>query len=319
MMKWERECVQPFVEGRSAWRDGCLGQLTRWSRLVFLGFVTFGTATGAPWWVRFVIGTRTVSISLQAVVIVAFSSLSFLSLAGLLYLRKRSMRSLEVKGFLHDFAHHLRDHHSSLHRGESGDDGEHPIESGTLVSIREFADQTCEYVRTYFELLTGDRTVACAMRLAVTSDIGSESSGTIVYRTIGRSRGFNPNRALVSEDIPADSGIPCYFAKQRGSTGILLYTDIKAAAEKGAYTLTKADIRYPEDVVSFLVAPINAWSAGDVRMIGLLYVTSRSRSTFSRKHTDSMRFAADLVAPAISCTVKSFLQHYESNRLRRPR
>jgi len=133
---------------------------------------------------------------------------------------------------------------------------------------------------------------------------------------------LSTKRQETTENIPANKGIPSYFNK-KDRQGVLIYNDIQKAAKKDLYQLTKNDEKYSSEIVTMMVAPLNAWadenydqqviknkkdevSEEDDRpeMIGLLYVTSRKSDVFGPLHVDSMCFAADLTASSISSTVE---------------
>jgi len=92
------------------------------------------------------------------------------------------------------------------------------------------------------------------------------------------------------------------------SQGILIYNDLNKAATVGAFKLTENDSKYADEIRTMMVAPLNAWDGNRQSMIGIIYITSRERKTFSAKHVDSLRFIADKVAKAIGFTVENLKQ-----------
>ncbi|MBI3353795.1 MAG: hypothetical protein HY034_02760, partial [Nitrospirae bacterium] len=122
----------------------------------------------------------------------------------------------------------------------------------------------------------------------------------IVYTTVGRSSGLSSKREETTEGISANEGIPRFFIEEKGSQGILIYNDLHKASSMGAYKRTANDAKYPDEIKTMMVAPLNAWDGKRQSMIGILYIASRESNAFSIIYVDSMRFVADIIAKAFS-------------------
>ena len=80
----------------------------------------------------------------------------------------------------------------------------------------------------------------------------------------------------------------------------MIYLDINEAIELGLFKKTKSEEKYPNEIKTMIVCPLNAWDGSRKSMIGILYITSRKGNVFSEKHVDSARFIADTLANSIS-------------------
>ena len=126
-----------------------------------------------------------------------------------------------------------------------------------------------------------------------------KEKGNILYITRVRTSGLNKNRETTSEPIIANQGIPRYLI-EKGCQEILIYVDINEAIELGLFKKTKSEEKYPNEIKTMIVCPLNAWDGSRKSMIGILYITSRKDNVFSEKHVDSARFIADTLANSIS-------------------
>lgn len=283
-----RECVEQLVDGRKALSVGIPGFFTRW-RGVATVLIPALVTMGVPWWWPWTWGTTTVS-NIYALA-VGVGTMGVIISVGLVYLRRRTERSLAIKSFLHQLSHHLRDHLVQHLR-----DADH----GSLLRSRGramyFTDmrRTCSLVAKYFKLLLGDDTVEAAVRFAT-----EDKTGELVYRTVARSEGLNPAREERTVDLHVNEGI-VRFMLEKGNHGVLVYNDIEQAAKKETFKITENELRFRDEIISMAVAPINGWSEGEHKLIGLLHVTSRRKEAFELKHTDALLFVADALASTVS-------------------
>jgi hypothetical protein len=86
--------------------------------------------------------------------------------------------------------------------------------------------------------------------------------------------------------------------------GVLIYNDLSAAADMDAYKITVNDRKYPKEINTMMVAPLNAWAGAKEDMIGILYVTSRNKDVFLPSHVDQIASAADLTAVAVASSME---------------
>lgn len=289
------DCVEHYIEGRSAWKVGLIGFFTRLRGIIATIVITVCTMSTPFWWPEKF--PTTINIELKYGFFILVLSGGYLVVLGFYYLRYRTRRSLDIKHYLHQFAHYLRDFQTEIYQipffNRKGTEGKFP----NIFCVH--AEKICEMVREYFRRLTKDSTVEVAVRVATIK----RETGEVVYRTIARSSGLSSKRAETTEDIAISEGIPRFFIEEKDSQGVLIYYDLRKAAEMGAYKLTENDKKYPHEIVTMIVAPLNAWAGDSQSMIAILYVTSREKKAFSIMHVDSMRFIADSVA-------KSFATYY---------
>lgn len=299
-----RRCVDPFTEGRSAWTHGKIGFFTR-RRGLIITVVLMLLTMGAPWWLpaQFAI-PATVTASTRVTIVIAAFLVGVALTGGFVYLRKRTIRSLDIKALLHDFSHYLRDYQTKVFKRTAQQKGLFDKDKVELERFSEYMGRVCEYTRDYFALMTHDSTINCAIRLAVETDDPDSKGTRIVYRTLGRSSGLSPARAETSEDIPSNQGIPRFFVDDHDCKGVLRYNDLEEAAKLGVFKMTESERRFPDEIETILVAPMNGWDGKRRSMVGLLYVTSRNGKVFQRKHVDCMRFVADMVAASVCFTLQ---------------
>ncbi len=125
---------------------------------------------------------------------------------------------------------------------------------------------------------------------------------------MARTDGLNSGREETSEDISPDEGI-ARFLIERDCHGTLLYNDIDAAIKMHAFKKTESERQYSEEIITMMVAPLNGWDGEKKSMIGIFYITSRNKKTFSVKYTDSALFAADMFSRSLVNTVELFSEH----------
>lgn len=289
-----RECVEHFTEGRDAWKAGWVGYFSR-LRGFITSFLPTILTTGLPFWwpnsfcqtIRVVYCCIGVAVPLVIAVPV-----------GAFYLRKWRQRFIDTNYFLHELAHNLRDYQTKTYERLLNQKG---LERENVVAVRmpEYIANICNDVRECFIRHTNDSTIAVVIRLAL-DILDNAGEKIIVYRTIGRSKGLNPDRSKTTEDVKSTEGIARYLITKRESHGVLIYNDLFKASEHDTFKITENDRKYQGEICTMMVAPLNAWDGTSGAMIGILYVTSREKNVFALKHVDMMRFIADTVASSIA-------------------
>jgi len=217
-----------------------------------------------------------------------------------IFVRWRVTRSLNIKSALHTLAHDIRDEQNKIYRRTLQNNQGYPANEDER--LYEYFDRLSNSVKRYFDSQVEGNVIAAGIRLAV--EVRDSKPTKIVYATFGRSAGLSSKRAETSEDIPSYEGIPRFLIDSE-CQGILIYNDIDKAVALNAFKKTKNDDLYKGEIVTMMVAPLNAWDGNKTSMIGILYVTSRKKNTFKEKNVDSMRFAADIVASSIAFTVNT--------------
>jgi len=311
----KKQCVEHYTDGRISSSIGLVGTLIRIRGILFTIALTIVTMGVPFWWPdsNNNVFNKIYSIKLGHAILLYSVIIGVLAIAGLIYLRKRTIRSLDIKYKLHELAHYLRDKQAGTYEKYKRIINHVDIKTENL-GFCEFANSICELIKSYFCVLTKDSTVAVSIRLAI--KVQSEGINKYVYKTIGRSSGLNKERSKTSEDIAANEGIPRFLYEEKNSVGVLLYNDINEAAKIGAFKLTKNEILYPHEIKTMMVAPINGWDGNEKNLIGILFVSSRKDGIFSQKYVDSILFIADLIAQTISFIVvrKREIQYRESQK-----
>jgi hypothetical protein len=288
------QAVEYYTDGREAWQKGVLGFFLRLRGLAGAVFLTV-ISMGAPWWWPS-INSEQIHYDSLVFHTVSAGIAGFGVVGAFYYLRHRSRRSLGIKYALHRIAHFIRDKNTELQEKLLAGTG---LTSGKVQKEVELTlKELCEMTREYFQLLTGDKSVAVAIRLAVKD----QSTEKLQYKTYARSNGLNPNRKSTSEPVPFDEGIPRFLRSDKNALGVLIYNDLDQAAAQGCYKRTKNDDKYRDEIRTMMVAPLNAWAGRKQDMIGILYITSRDGGAFGLKYVDSAGFVADMVAQAVSNT-----------------
>lgn len=231
------------------------------------------------------------SVDLKHIVIISIFLLGLLFSLGLWYLRRRSMRSLNVKYLLHQLAHFARDTQVLLAKASSE------------IRLRDVTSSYAGRVKEYFEELLPNIDIQVAIRIVEFVDCKT------CYKIITRTSGLNSGRENYTEPLAADEGIARFLQSESAGRGVLIYHDLKEAAKIQAYQLTKNDEKYPDDISTMMVAGLNASDGSSEKMIGILYITSRNKKVFKEKHVDLLGFAADIGASTL-CRV---IQHLNSN------
>lgn len=288
--------VSHYSDGRNAWKVGFLGFMLRFKGLAIASCITI-ISMGVPWWFPANVPDN-IQVNRKLLIVLTLLFVGSLSLSLLIYLRKRTIRSLEIKYNLHLIAHEIRDKQTELH--ESLIPGKNYPKSKLNKELEILLKQICENVANHFKELTGDATIGAAIRLATFSD----DKQSIVYKTFARSKNLNSHRKKDSEPIPTNKGIPRFLREDKNAQGILIYHDLNEAEQDATYIKTKNDRKYPSDITTMMVSPLNAWSGRKQDMIGILYVTSRNDNIFKIIHVDSLAFLADLTANSIANTIE---------------
>jgi transcriptional regulator with GAF, ATPase, and Fis domain len=283
-----KNCVMPYSEGKNAWKADWYSFFIRKRGLVISTFISLLLLTSKPWWYPKSFPT---SISLSWIITALL--LSFIPV--LYYLRRRTMRSLEIKSILHDLSHKIRDNHSKwfeilYSHKKSITEESYIMHFEALLGI----------IQRYFIEITNDKTIGVALRIAV----ASQNDENVMYKTIARI-GLNSKRDETSEPIPANEGLPNYLIKKHEKCKVVIYYNLEEAIINDVFKKTKSEEVYPNDITTMMVAPLNAWDGKKRnRMIGILYITSKKEKIFEEKHVDSMRFIADVVAETVSTTTE---------------
>ena len=204
------------------------------------------------------------------------------------YIKKRSLRSLEMKNQLHVIAHAIRDVQIDVAKKAKINDN--------CPDIKAISDDLCLQIQKYFKILIPNKDIGVAIRIADKSGVEATSS----YKTYGRA-GLNQHRHESSEPLRRDAGVARRLITKKFCKGVSIYNDLNAAIEHGSYHETSNDIKYPNDVKKMMVAPINGWDSEKKAMLGILFITSNSpEKTFAHKHVDSMAFVTDILATMYS-------------------
>lgn len=293
-----KKCVLNYAEGREAWDNTIaatiLSQKGIWATTLF-SIMTMGSAPF--WWPdSFKVETVKLSYVLCGLIVLFVVSLSL----GLIYLRKRTVRSLQIKYLMHQLVHDIRDYHTKKFRD---------LKNHHTTKNKDFSQEYKEHLyllanhtREYFRWLISDNSIEVAIRLAYPSKV---EQGNVLYVTRVRTSGLNKNRNETSEPIPANKGIPRYLIEKQCQE-ILIYLNIDEAIELGLFQKTKSEEKYPKEIKTMIVSPLNAWDGSKKSMIGILYVTSRNNNVFHESHIDSARFIADSLANSISFSTMMF-------------
>jgi hypothetical protein len=201
---------------------------------------------------------------------------------------------------MHQLVHDIRDYHTKKFRD---------LKNHHTTKNKDFSQEYKEHLyllanhtREYFRWLISDNSIEVAIRLAYPSKV---EQGNVLYVTRVRTSGLNKNRNETSEPIPANKGIPRYLIEKQCQE-ILIYLNIDEAIELGLFQKTKSEEKYPKEIKTMIVSPLNAWDGSKKSMIGILYVTSRNNNVFHESHIDSARFIADSLANSISFSTMMF-------------
>lgn len=287
-----KKCVLNYAEGRDAWNSTFIATILSKKGIWSATLLSIATMGSTPFWWPSAFKIETVEFSY-----VIFGLLFLFSCSisiGLIYLRYRTLRSLDIKYLLHQLVHDIRDYHTKKFRDLKDYHTKKHVDFNQ--EYREHLLLLANHAREHFKRLTNDNSIEIAIRLAYPS---MKEKGNIVYITRVRTSGLNKNRETTSEPILANQGIPRYLI-EKGCQEILIYLDINEAIELCLFKKTKSEEKYPNEIKTMIVCPLNAWDGSRKSMIGILYITSRKGNVFSEKHVDSARFIADTLANSIS-------------------
>lgn len=292
----DKQPVNHYVDGRDAWRIGVHGFFTKAKVICISGLITI-LSMGSPWWWPDNIpGKKEINLKWAAFVLFFMIGGGVVSL--LYYLRNRAIRSLNIKYYLHQIAHDLRQRqtelHEKLHPGKKYSKGKLRKELEILLK------EVCENIASQFRTITNDNSIAVAIRLAVYDDKKNE----IFYKTFARSNGLNSQRKKTSQKISIKEGIARFLRDEKKAQGVLIYNNLHEAATVGTYKITENDQKYKDDISTMMVAPLNAWAGTKEDMIGILYITSRNKKVFNAVHVDQIAFSADLTALAVASAME---------------
>jgi len=302
------QCVLNFTDGREAWKETISYIIL--SKKGIAGSVALSILTMGSWPFWWPDSLKNKSVSLESILIAISVFFVAFILIGLVYLRKRTIRSLDIKFMLHQFMHDIRDYHSRLFRH--------------LKNIHETKnyDFTQEYnghllllanhIRDLFRRLINDSSIEVAIRLAYPI---KEQDGNVEYVTRVRTAGLNKNREDTSVPIPANKGIPRYLI-ERKCHEILIYQDIEESIRLGLFHKTENEEKYPNEIKTMIVCPLNAFDGSRCSMIGILYITARNENIFKEEHVDYARFVADAAANSISFATMMYkiIESYSKRR-----
>jgi len=294
---------QPVIhctEGRNAWKLGFTGFTIRLRGFAIPIIIAIASA-GVPWWWPEILPAEVI-IDLKWASFFFIVFISCISILALRYLRYRIKRSLDTKYYLHRLTHNIRDKQTQLY--EKLELSKNFSNNQLDVELEMLLTQICDNAAMYFRLLTNDHSICAAIRLVSKPPDYVTKNNNLVYKTYARSMGLNIQRAKTSEPVPINIGIARFLREEKNAEGILIYYDLKLAADLGAYYLTKNDKSYPDEIKSMMVAPLNAWSLKKQEMIGILYISSREEKKFSTKYFDSLAFIADLTATTIASSIE---------------
>ncbi len=296
--------VTHYATGVDSWKLGITGYFLKKRGIIsmslFVAILILGLATWQKNNQYYFIPIHQDLITTYLVYSILLSTfLIYLALA--FYVKRRSIRSLKMKESLHHLLHKSRDEVCELiYRTNSFGKKKNSsnIEYERKI-IESYSCSVCDNIKEYFTILTGDQTVTCAIRLAYIDPIKLEKK--LAYATVGRCSNLNKNRKETSEPIPSDKGIPNFFSSEKiNFQGVLFYDDLELASKKNAYLKTNNDIKYPDDIKSIIVAPLNGWNGEKKALIGLLYINSKTKKILQPIHTDLIAFTADTLSLSYS-------------------
>jgi hypothetical protein len=314
MFKRKPSSVEYYLEGREAWQYGFIGRLIRVRNIVIQIliqiFIPIFFLTAPPWWAKLFHPLLSDYVVINSTIYYTgiFLYCCILQILVLIYLRKRTLRSLNIKYYLHQLAHQIRDKEAEFYKQTN--QGEDYSKLKIEEQLKNYLHQLVELLKKYFKLLLNQKHIEVAIRLA-----SIEQENKVVYKTYARSSGLNPRRQKYSEPISKDEGIASVFRNQKGGQGVLIYNDIKQASKENMYKWTKNDDKFPNEINTIMVVPMNAWDKNSMDMIGLLYVTSNKKNIFGEKDVDALSFAADMIASTISNILNIISYKHKGNTI----
>lgn len=288
----KKKCVYNYAEGREAWHNTVGAFFLSKKGISGSILLSLITMSSSPfWWPKKLLQA---TITIEQIVIVLGILLSVAFATGLIYLKHRTSRSLNIKYMLHQFVHDIRDYHTKIFRHLK--DIHNSKNKDFSQEYKEHLLLIANHTKDFFRTLLKDDSIETAIRLAFPS---KKEKGNVEYITRIRTSGLNKNREETSEPIPANKGIPRYLI-ERKCQEILIYEDIAEAIRLGLFFETANERNFPEEIKSMMVCPLNAWDGSKKSMIGILFITSRENDIFKEKNVDSARFVSDAAANSIS-------------------
>ena len=307
MKVFQRDPLVHYIDGRKAWNLGWGGLILRYKAQAGAAVFTF-VSSGAflEWWsaANALPESITVSVNVRWLICIWAALLVGIGGGALLYLRRRTIRSLNIKNSLHRLAHGIRDNQTALYKKMSLNS---PLDDTLVEELESALPQICNGVSKYFQLLSRDQHIGVAIRLAV--EMVENDPTSTVFKTVARSDTMNPNRQHTSESIKQSEGIPRLFLEDGPAQGVLIYYDLEEAANKKTFVTLKNQKRYPEEIKCLMAAPLNAWDGTQHSLIGLIFISSGVKNIFQAKDVDALLFISDITASAIAdiialCAVK---------------
>lgn len=260
-----KNCWYSEANPSTAWREG-FGWLLRF-RTVFGATVVEIVATivsialNEPWWVSLALGIAAAITTWMIFII-----------------RRLRVRQLWVGKAAHQFFHCLREDVNEIIR--IAIDENDPDKALYKHRYRQFHCDAAERIAEYFRNATDDPSIGCCIRLAAEPDS---------YVTYGRSKRLNPNRAQLSQPIPADQGV-ARLLRIKNKLGVYFFRDIPQAVDVGAWLAMPSDSF--TDIKTLMISPINGYIQGEKGMVGILYVTS-AENPFMQMHLEPLMAFAD--------------------------
>ncbi len=218
-------------------------------------------------------------------VAVVFVPIAVCCVLVFLTIRKRRIRDVNLGVRLHSLCHSIRDDVASILNAAIRADTREQV-GEYREKLRRFHSDIVEWIALYFQVLVGDQSVNCAIRLAI------ERDRERLYVTVGRSKGMDTYRRESSQPIPSDKGI-ARALRDKNHRGVCIIRSITQAVSDGIWERTQTDDLH--DVRTLMVAPINGYDiGGEKSMVGILYVTS-ARDPFHQIHIEPIKAVADLL------------------------
>ena len=290
--KNNKKCVQHYTDGREAWKKTISYLIL--SRKGIAGSIILSILPMGSWPFWWPNNLKNKTIGLESILIVVSIGIVLVALFGLIYLRIRTIRSLDIKFMLHQFMHDMRDYHSRLFHYKKK-----IYKNKDKDFTREYSEHLlciANHIRELFRRLINNSSIEVSIRLAYPIE---GQDGNVEYITRVRTSGLNQNRSDTSEPIKANEGIPRYLIEKKCHE-ILIYQDIDQAIEFNLFQKTENEEKYPDEIKTMIVCPLNAFDGTRCSMIGILYVVARDENLFKEKHVDYARFVADATANSIS-------------------
>lgn len=112
--KIHKKCVLHYTDGREAWKKTISYLILSQKGIVSAVVLSILSMSSAPFW--WPANLKNKHINLDYLLIITAVGFVIVASSGLIYLRRRTIRSLDIKFMLHQFMHDMRDYHSRLFR-----------------------------------------------------------------------------------------------------------------------------------------------------------------------------------------------------------